>query len=888
MRIALDNILSSSTEFVIINTIILVIVTTAFQTGYTATEYNENPFAMSYNSINTPHANNSTIIDSLVGNNSSIDPQSGVGHSPGRMHFVNNATVNLSLNAGHSELPQIVTSEDNVYVVWVDDNSGNRDIFFRKSIDNGETFGSTINLSNNTGGSLDPNIAISGNHVYVVWEHTPESNGQIYFTRSTDNGHTFNKPLLIGNNTGILGLPQIATSTKSVYLVWRDANYGIMLRRSDDNGSNFYHSINLSNNTGYSFEPKVELSGSNVYVEWSEITFEGNSVYLRMSTDNGKTFGRINNLSDKAVLTHSPNIVTSGSTVNTIWSNDTFVGYNFPYLTDVIFRKSMDGGNTFNRTINLSNGTGFSFTPDIVVGLNGNNVYAVWEENTQAQKGEILFRKSTNGGNTFEGIVNLSNSERKNSTLPQVALSGNGSTVYVLWLEENDDSNTDGESNIYLRSSIDNGTTFGDIIKVSAAKMKPRTPTISADENNNNVYVAWSQNITGNEEIAFIGQSFGTSWTYNYNANVSWNNLPTTDLTKDTIKIAVVDPTFTHAAYDNSFYLFYNLYNSTFYDLYNDTTREVNITSHLNLLSSKLRDGTSASMPMLYLLKHLKWLLPHSNITLLTDPDVDSAAIFQINSSHHNMRYNGKDHNKYDIIILGHQEYVTQSEYNNLKEFVANGGILFLLDGNTFYAEVKYDRNKDVITLVKGHGWTFNGKSAWRSINETWAYENTQWIGSNFYQRCRPCDLIFDNNPFQYLPHEEQYITNPEAIKLLDYGALELVYRNESAQLEHNNTELLSYYKKIISDKNRSSSLLLQNNNNSFLAEYYNVLLLNYSNASNIRKVPIATYEMDYKKGKVIGMGIYSEDIISDYRFNRFFDSLILKYTKEITTSSSN
>jgi hypothetical protein len=42
---------------------------------------------------------------------------------------------------------------------------------------------------------------------------------------------------------------------------------------------------------------------------------------------------------------------------------------------------------------------------------------------------------------------------------------------------------------------------------------------------------------------------------------------------------------------------------------------------------------------------------------------------------------------------------------------------------------------------------------------------------------------------------------------------------------------------------------------------------------------------MNYKKGKVIGIGIYSEDVISDYRFNRFFDSLILKYTKEITTS---
>ena len=32
----------------------------------------------------------------------------------------------------------------------------------------------------------------------------------------------------------------------------------------------------------------------------------------------------------------------------------------------------------------------------------------------------------------------------------------------------------------------------------------------------------------------------------------------------------------------------------------------------------------------------------------------------------------------YGILILGHQEYVTQKEYDNLKNFVANGGTITL------------------------------------------------------------------------------------------------------------------------------------------------------------------------------------------------------------------
>lgn len=40
------------------------------------------------------------------------------------------------------------------------------------------------------------------------------------------------------------------------------------------------------------------------------------------------------------------------------------------------------------------------------------------------------------------------------------------------------------------------------------------------------------------------------------------------------------------------------------------------------------------------------------------------------------------NNNRYDAHIIGHQEYVTQREYDNLKQIVANGGTLVVLDGN--------------------------------------------------------------------------------------------------------------------------------------------------------------------------------------------------------------
>ncbi|MFY9868729.1 MAG: N,N-dimethylformamidase beta subunit family domain-containing protein [Candidatus Nitrosopolaris sp.] len=213
------------------------------------------------------------------------------------------------------------------------------------------------------------------------------------------------------------------------------------------------------------------------------------------------------------------------------------------------------------------------------------------------------------------------------------------------------------------------------------------------------------------------------------------------------LNIALIKPTFTGAAYHNSFYKFYFL---------SLPHVRKNVTTDLNLLSSNVTNQTtrsSSAFTFFYLPEHLKTIIPKSNIDVLTDADADYGSIFFNNGT-----------NKYDDIILGHQEYVTQKEYDNLERFVSNGGTMIIMDGNVFYAQVKYDKNTHTITLVKGHGWAFNGKSAWRSLRERWS----QWLGSNYL--CYPCNVTFANNPFQYKHHEEQYLTNPKDLILLNYN----------------------------------------------------------------------------------------------------------------------
>lgn len=90
----------------------------------------------------------------------------------------------------------IAVSEDNVYVAWWTNKSGNNEVLFRASNDNGATFGDKINLSKTPESeSEDVEIQASDNNVYVTWWERNQTSNDPVMRISNDNGETFG-PLL--------------------------------------------------------------------------------------------------------------------------------------------------------------------------------------------------------------------------------------------------------------------------------------------------------------------------------------------------------------------------------------------------------------------------------------------------------------------------------------------------------------------------------------------------------------------------------------------------------------------------------------------------------------------------------------------------------------------
>ena len=84
---------------------------------------------------------------------------------------------------------------------------------------------------------------------------------------------------------------------------------------------------------------------------------------------------------------------------------------------------------TFGSTKNLSNNDdGDSLNPQVQV--SSSNVYSVWEDKSKGN-GDTFFRRSSDAGNNFHSIIDLSNSVAGEATDQKVAKIGNN--VYVVW-----------------------------------------------------------------------------------------------------------------------------------------------------------------------------------------------------------------------------------------------------------------------------------------------------------------------------------------------------------------------------------------------------------------------------------------------------------------------
>jgi hypothetical protein len=156
----------------------------------------------------------------------------------------------------------------------------------------------------------------------------------------------------------------------------------------------------------------------------------------------------------------------------------------------------------------------------IPIVISNHNVYVSWNSNKTGNY-EAMFRASENNGQTFSDKVNISNSPNGTSGQPDLAVFGRN--VYVTWQD-----NKTGNAETFIRTSTDNGRTFGDAIILNSTGTSPvlinSYPELIGGSvvaaSGNNTYVTWWDNKTGNWEV-FLARSTDNGRTFDKTVNLS-------------------------------------------------------------------------------------------------------------------------------------------------------------------------------------------------------------------------------------------------------------------------------------------------------------------------------------------------------------------------------
>lgn len=370
------------------------------------------------------------------------------------------------------------------------------------------------NLTHNDQDSVYGQIAALENNVYLVWqesigEKVPKQNYDIYFMKSQDNGETFDKPINISNNIGFSEHPQIAVSKNGIFVVWADNtnsnNTEIMFSKSLDNGTTFGEVRNLSNNLKNSNNVEISVSNQNVYVVWQDSdpkTKESNIIF-KASLDNGNTFNDAIEISNKVTDSY-PKINSYDDYVYLVWNSENTKSSN-DGSSGLFFVKSSDRGNHFDKNVQLSD-TDFG---EAQLSADENEVLVVWGGIHSKNIHNLYFVKSNNNGNSFtnpEIIFNNifeSNSKNYNENLaktinnPRNVELPTNDLSFIVWQDKLSENNED----ILLMANNKAKNDYSKILNLSNNNGISECPSIAISDNN--LYILWEDINPGNHEIFF-------------------------------------------------------------------------------------------------------------------------------------------------------------------------------------------------------------------------------------------------------------------------------------------------------------------------------------------------------------------------------------------------
>jgi len=234
--------------------------------------------------------------------------------------------------------------------------------------------------------------------------------------------------------------------------------------------------------TSYTNAWCIASNGNSVHAVWYDDRDGNTEIYYKRSTDGGISWDSDTRLTNNPFFSGYPSVSVSGTVVHVVW-HDTRDGND-----EIYYKRSPDGGISWGTDTRLSFNSANSGNAS--VSASASAVHVVWFDDRDGDL-EIYGKSSTDGGISWGAEMRLTNNSA-GSVFPSVSMSGQ--VVHVVWYDTRD-----GNDEIYYKRSTDGGVSWGADIRLTNNSAISYNPSMSVS--GLVVHIVWYDNRDGNNEI---------------------------------------------------------------------------------------------------------------------------------------------------------------------------------------------------------------------------------------------------------------------------------------------------------------------------------------------------------------------------------------------------
>lgn len=248
-------------------------------------------------------------------------------------------------------------------------------------------------ISNNVG---QVDLEVKNNEVYALWNNYETNKNHIYFSKSIDNGNHFLENVQVDSSDGTKNVfqPDVLVKNNKIYAVWQDYRHifsgSIYFTKSLDDGISFEKDVPVFiavNSTQYGGEPSIEVENNNVYVAFmGEKSISNYKILFSKSLNDGVSFDEARAITTYESSRNPSLLLTKDKVLHLIWfSNKGGSDY------DIYYSKSYDKEHFFGN-VRVDDAPQYTFSGDPTAAIDkNNNIYVTWQDFRGDGQSKIFF-----------------------------------------------------------------------------------------------------------------------------------------------------------------------------------------------------------------------------------------------------------------------------------------------------------------------------------------------------------------------------------------------------------------------------------------------------------------------------------------------------------------